>query len=557
MARPRLANPWKGKKAAKDQATTIHHHRPRGDAGPHLEDLANEILIQIIQFIDTEVHHHDSLGHARGSAAVLNLALCSSHFHRLAEPVLYTHVDIRDDALYNTLPDLVFFLCRILDRPDLARRVRFLYGAASGSPVADESMDMSGLRETDRTLIRTAVRAASDSERTAQQWMEAIEWGTWDAIMALLLSVVPNIEELQLERWSNTNEVYPFIIRFFERAANLQETALLASPFSLRSLRRISLSYWDTEGGFSFENTLRFLRLKSVTAFHGNMVSEDLRGASTPPPYIAHPSTFTARELKLTSSVLHHESMIPIFRSFPALERLHYEFGGACVGYADFEPPRMMAALEHLKHCLKEITILCSDGCVSTELDAYPIGSFASFEKLTSIDILATGMLGDEHEGTCDGFPGSQELVDAVPPSLESLSLRDCNGVSAPCLVSQVSQLVLQKATRTPALKFLNLGWEGIVYPDKPRTPGPVIHPPFTREEAEQLMVECEKAEIELKVKYVPPELKWVSYTKEPEKGKMPYRVTHTYYYPYEGYEKCCEENGLDPETGRRPREWV
>jgi len=550
MARTSLAHPSTLGKPSRKQPEN-EHHQPRGDVGPHLEDLANEILIKTIQYVDTDRYDRDSPGHKRGSAAVLNLALCSSRFHRLAEPVLYTHVVIRDDALYNTLPDLVFFLCRILARPDLARRVRSLHGVASDSEHDVCSLEMSGLTETDRTRIGTAVRAASNSEQTAQQWMGAIESGTWDAIMALVLSMTPNIEDLEFENWSYTNDVYPFIIRFVERAANWQQRAVLLSPFSLSNLRRVSLLYWDTEGGFLLESIIPFLRLKSLTAFHGHMISGHSDGESTPPTFIANPSTFTTKELKFSSSVIHHELMVLFLRSFPALERLHYEFGGACVGYADFEPPRMMAGLEHLKHCLKEITILGNDARCGPELDSYPVGSFAAFETLTSIDALATAMIGYGGERTCDGFRESQELVNSVPPTLEALSLRDCHEVLAPHIVSQASQLVLQKSTRTPALKQLNMGWEGIVYPDKPRTPGPVVHPGFTKEEAQQLMAECEKAGIELKVKYIPPKPKWVSYSNEQAN-----RATHIFYYPYDGYEKCCEENGCDQETGRRPGVW-
>jgi len=38
-----------------------------------------------------------------------------------------------------------------------------------------------------------------------------------------------------------------------------------------------------------------------------------------------------------------------------------------------------------------------------------------------------------------------------------------------------------------------------------------VIHPGFTEEEAAELLEECERAGIKLKVKYLPPQPKWVS----------------------------------------------
>ena len=543
MARTVLVPPstWESRSREQPEHNPSQHSQARENTGPHLEDLPNEILDRIIENVDTDAN--DDL---------LNLARCSSRFHRLAEPILYTDVLIRDNILHGSSPGSLPFLCRILARPDLARRVRFFHGAANDPKFSGDHLDTSGLTETDRMRICTAVRATSCSEQSTQEWIESVAWGSWDSIMALILSVVPNLEELNFEDWGHSNDAYPFITQFFDRAANLQERALLASPFSLRNLRRISLVYWDTENGYPVKSILPFLKLKSLRAFYAHMVSEGSHGGS-PPEFVLRPSTYTTKELTLSYSVIHHEVMIPFFRSFPALERLHYEYGGACVNYADFEPPRMMAALKHLKPCLREITILGDEARCGPELESYLIGSFADFEKLTSIDAVATAMLGISHGRTCEGYPSSQELVDSVPRTLEALSLRDCGYISAPHLVSQVSRLVSQKAMRTPALKRLNLGWEGIDFPDKPRTPGPVIYAGFTKEEAEQLMTDCVKAGIEMKVKWLPPKPKFVYFSRERVQAAKTSQRSQGFCYPYEGYEKCCKENGCDLETGRGP----
>lgn len=248
--------------------------------------------------------------------------------------------------------------------------------------------------------------------------------------------------------------------------------------------------------------------------------------------------------------------MLFFFRCFPELERLRYEHGDVNVSYGSFQPRCMMAAIDHLKHCLKEVAIL-GDDARYPELEPCPLGSFADFDKLTSIETFMTEMIGKSHEepDSSAGFPAWQELVDSVPSTLESLTLRECKRILPAHLVSQISRLVSQKHLRTPALKKIDFEWESIQFPDKTRTPGPVIHPGFTKEEAQLLIKECEKAGIELVVNYLPSKLKWVSCSKTPGAGVLQCHDQHIFHYPYEGYEKVCEEHGCDPATGRRPGE--
>lgn len=531
------------------------HQNSRGRTALHLEDLANEILIKVFQYVDT--YFYSDINHRSYSAiqSLLNLAVCSSRFHCLLEPILYSNVVIKDsysDA--KRLSGLPIFLCRILARPDLARQVRSLHAMARGNDRRCEDLDVSSLIDPDRGQIKAAIQAASESNEDVEDWIKAIEGGTWDSITALILSLTPNIAELEFENWSYFDNSYPFLIRFFDRATSLQETASLASPLALRHLHKMKLTHWDTEGAFPTDSIIPFLRLKSLTAFHGHMVCNDWPCDDA--PWLSSRPTFTTKDLTFTKSVLGHDFMTSFLRCFPALERLHYEHGGSSVSFRDFEPPRMMAALEQLKPHLREITFLGEKMPYGSNFETCPVGSFSYFEKLNSIDAFAMLMLGNGFPGTCEGFPRLQELVDAVPPSLESLTLRECRDVTPQYLVSQVSQLVMQKDTVAPALKRIDLGWEGIRYPDKPRTTGPVVHPGFTKVEATQLSEKCEKAGIELRVKYLPPPRKLVSYHMPQVDATMPYQASHIFNYPYEGYEKCCEEHGCDPETGGRPGEW-
>lgn len=160
--------------------------------------------------------------------------------------------------------------------------MRSFHGIACGSEYADESLDMSSLTNADRVLIQKAVLTASEGNEQAVDWFKAVEDGTWDSIMALILSLTPNIEELEFEGWNDNNDQYPFLIRAFERARNLQGQASLESQYSLRNLHKILIAYLDIEEGYAVDVMIPFLHLKSVTTFHEYMVSKFIIEPSRP-----------------------------------------------------------------------------------------------------------------------------------------------------------------------------------------------------------------------------------------------------------------------------------
>lgn len=83
-----------------------------------------------------------------------------------------------------------------------------------------------------------------------------------------------------------------------------------------------------------------------------------------------------------------------------------------------------MNALDTLHDSLVELKIT-SDKKLGANLEDYPIGSFAKFRKLKSIDVEAMVMLGTKFKGRED-YAHKQSLEDSVPPNLESLTLRNC-----------------------------------------------------------------------------------------------------------------------------------
>jgi hypothetical protein len=469
--------------------------------GREYRGLSDELLVEILKFASIGVYD-ESQELVDTSKWLLDVSLCSRRMNSLTEPILYTQLKESGDRLPK-------FLARILVRPDLARCVRIYHGTAMGSEIREEFLDVSDLVEDDWERIRTAVhRAGSHAD-----WYHALECGNWDAMTALMFHLLPNVQELKFSRWSYTKDVYPFIYAALERPL-------------LGKLWSVYIKYWDTENGLNLDQLVPFLKIPSVSTFKGYMISDGAWGGE--------PVLSNIKDLSLNYSNLDTVSLKNFLRCFPQLEKLFYRNGGAYVGYSEFEAPGAMEALEHLKPCLEELHILQDENGDMWDGKAFGNGSFSDFRKLSRLDISTSILLDGE----------GLRLIDCIPPSLEYLSLREVEARH----VEQILELVSQRSL------ILDLQWEGVVYPDKPSPPGPILHPGFTTEEAGKL-----QSLAEILIRRLPPKLRYVQYLEMPKEPAVPgwpiapISVSHIFHYPYEGYEELCEEKGCDPKTGLSP----
>lgn len=249
-----------------------------------------------------------------------------------------------------------------------------------------------------------------------------------------------------------------------------------------------------------------------------------------------------------------------LFNPLSAPETLHYETSewNSIFG---FEPPIFFKSLRPLRRSLQFLRIVKEWDCPHLRhYQCHPIGSLACFHRLTSIDMNALMMIGFDsatyysthNDNPLDWdmrqkFPSKQSLKECVPRTLESLTLRHCDQKDPAPILTDIYELISQKEAFAPALKRLDLEWARVVYPDKPSPEYPSIHPGFTREEATELMNECQVAGVEMVVNARRHKQKKVQW--EEEEG---YYKSRIFDYPYNGYEECCKRHGCDPETGTK-----
>jgi hypothetical protein len=445
----------------------------------NLLSLSDELLLEIVEFASVRAR----------SSWLLNLCTCSRRLYNITEPILYTRIKEWGESL----PKL---LCRIVERPDLGRRVKSWSGAAVEITEEEGSFDMSTVEEAEWERIRGTVNQIELNENNAHSWFEAIQDGSWDAMTALLLHLLPNLRELNFSMWSPVNDdgwtgaynQYPFT----------QDTVTLAASEAsiLTKLESFSIEADDDEEcGLCLSQFVPFLQIPSLLTFTAFAVSNEINSEEYLQFNGLQHCRFSVKNLSLINSNLHSIMLKSFFGCFSRLETLHYVHGARYFGHSDFEPSGMMEALQCLKPTLKELHIIVED--MEAEDYAYPIASFSDFDHLKILTITTPILLDDRAD-----VSRTVVSIDCLPSSIESLTLEDFGSA----FKSWICELVWQKRFRTPNLKYLDLGWQGTFDPDEPSSPVLSEYPGFLNStEAEKFLWRCKEAGIELQVKYLSP----------------------------------------------------
>jgi hypothetical protein len=158
-------------------------------------------------------------------------------------------------------------MCRILERPDLASRMRVFHAHAIDPVTATLPLDVSFLSQGDWARVSIAVEAASRSENEAKEWVR--EMG------ALLLTLFPNLEEFVFENRDYSNGSYPLLMILLSRATQIQNDPG-KSGLSLNNLRSVALEshHAEIDAGIHPHAVIQFPKLGSVRTFQGRIVSD-------------------------------------------------------------------------------------------------------------------------------------------------------------------------------------------------------------------------------------------------------------------------------------------
>jgi hypothetical protein len=381
-----------------------------------LSTLPDELLIQITaQMEDTKI--------------LARLCLCSRRFSKVARPALYS-------CFRQTGPTaLPFFLRTILSKENghLALLVKKYVGSTRNS----SRLNMSVLTDENRACIEEILETICDNRCPESMWRVWL-YGrqNWDAVTAFTLSLLPNLESIDMLAYGSEN-CYPFIQNVLSRAAKLQDENS-RSLYSMQRLNTVSLQHHDMKCGLGMHYIMPFLDLRSVKDFKGHMVSDA--------NYQWDPtSTFDTSSVSITYSNIDAISLQRFLRHFTSLRKFEYEHAGAIVGGSDLVPTAIGRGLSHLTESLEELDVTNWDlnWMGSEDTDSFePISSLAEFQRLRTIEATAYVLLGKEEVPTADGAFGwpwytdeaVQNFIESLPVSLEHLVIKDCSVAIFDCL---------------------------------------------------------------------------------------------------------------------------
>lgn len=184
--------------------------------------------------------------------------------------------------------------------------------------------------------IRAAINDLEPDGVKTSLW--DIEGGSWEAMMALVLSLLPNLEELDLESWAPYGDQLPSFWSFLSRAADFQhgvQGSLPSPPSSLVHLDRVNLDFSGDEGGMSIADIEPFMKLKSLRYISAHMVSggdnfydeSQAWEPEIPKSESENVNLTNITEVSFTNSAVDYREMAAFLGGCPHLEDFKYTHG--------------------------------------------------------------------------------------------------------------------------------------------------------------------------------------------------------------------------------------
>ncbi|KAF4982273.1 hypothetical protein FZEAL_2059 [Fusarium zealandicum] len=177
------------------------------------------------------------------------LSMASKGFRRLAEPLVYS--TIRLTWTLQLHPPITQLLRTLLERPELSSYIRSIEFAGDGfindtdgtdedAEWLDEPETLPGTTALPLNKLSDAVRKTQVSQTTADLWMDKIQSGEADAVVAVLVSLLPNLERLSLStNW--TSETRFLGIMFRSALCDTHRDVSHIDPPRFVSLKHVSL----------------------------------------------------------------------------------------------------------------------------------------------------------------------------------------------------------------------------------------------------------------------------------------------------------------------------
>jgi hypothetical protein len=305
-----------------------------------------------------------------------NCAIVSKDFWQLCEPVVNKHkalnakygyicTEPEEHTLWNLLND-------VLDKPYLSQYVKEVQLDSQRENFYDTSLQFydivgpSSLRPPVKDVMRyisaaenipylCELREENQGHHDAHRRNESIEKGAGDPVMAIVLTLLPNLKVL---RFVPVGDGFWFL----NAIKRVVATYSLSGPtpnIPFQHLRKVQVSHYDTEMSMAWKWVYFLVQLPSLQWCTGHMLggmANSVENDRSLQPVVAPTSNVTA--LQLSNSNLDSEVLTAILSNFKNLQFFEYENGGHIVSDASYDPRKMIAALlQYCSHSLKKLVL--------------------------------------------------------------------------------------------------------------------------------------------------------------------------------------------------------
>ncbi|KAI1411048.1 hypothetical protein F5Y13DRAFT_166283 [Hypoxylon sp. FL1857] len=380
---------------------------------PYLPD---EILLHIFSFLRPSLAPETfCCPREKETATLAHLCRTSKRTQRLAQAHLY-HTITEQDA-EKRAP----FLRTLSQNPHLAEMVRAIDLSRTyvSSQILEEAFETARgrLNLSDKLKTRLSNNFPSDDD---------------DTEIVLILSLLPNLELLELTRYYEPDRMTPQFFR--DVAASLASTPEKQSermrPFS--RLQEIRLRHWDTEDSaeiFEFDDTL----LQTLHTLRGWAICWEIHPHVTRPPR----RQLSLKHIDLRYSLCDAEGLSNMLSRCPDLRTLRFQWGSATVGgESALNFDQMGVALRKYAHNLEELVLDYREDQFYQEGDfTGKIGSLRELSCLKKIALTQNILVGgdgddfdDDEESPESHRPPPLTLDEVLPSSLETLQLLSSGG---------------------------------------------------------------------------------------------------------------------------------
>ncbi|KAG4029149.1 hypothetical protein MFRU_017g00850 [Monilinia fructicola] len=296
--------------------------------------------------------------------------------------------------------------------------------------------------------LDTGERDPYFNPHTSSQWFSFVTHGNWDALVAFIICLLPNLRSLNIvNHASGCPYGYPYLETIFNRAASLQQQSQHrgSSPclHSFPKLTHLHLAKHDLihhpRMGFEILRFIPFLNLPSIRTVSGHMIS-DFHFPSSTDPEQAHSSPFTfstfyapplpnfnfhTTSLTLSHTVLATATVPKFFSYFTSLKYLswswNYDIANARRDELEysFDVEVFLNSISHLSGCLEVLKLRISPVCAGSVVSRDNwIPTLSSFKTLKSLEI-SNCLLDGSHGQTLDDFPRSLILSESEKSTLQ------------------------------------------------------------------------------------------------------------------------------------------